>query len=259
MVAAAAACDARPSGPWALKPRTSVTLEVTTREDLIETGAARRLEISLRGAVGDDGAMALEVERVLLEVRDKSGEVVRTVTPRPAGDEGPGPSPALEALRGAAVRVGLDPAAGVTGVTGIDRAFEVAEAEIGKEGEAIALLASDAAWTHDLANAGMSALPESLRPGAALKRTARVLLVGRTETLLQLAGEAARDDRGSPAVHLAGGIASDSTNSPDLTCEATTSYAGEQALPFRGEFTVTTPFAAGLTLRRTTSFKLVLR
>jgi hypothetical protein len=249
VLAAAAACEAPAPAPWALKPRTAVSLEVTTREDLVETGEARRLEISLRGAVADDGTLALEVGRVVLEVRDRQGEMVRAVAP----DEGGTAAPALDALRGAAVRVDLDPKGGVVAVNGLDRAVERAKSAPGGQGALLAVLASDAAWTHDLANAGMCTLPASLRPGAPVVRSARAFVAGRDPAPVRLEGEAARDDRRTPAVHLTGRLAD------GAACTATTSYAGEGPLPLRGEWTLTTPLAAGLTARRTTSFTLVLR
>ena len=204
----------------------------------------------MRGAVADDGSLVLEVERAVLERRDREGEIVRAVAP---GDEGRTVAAALEALRGAAVHVGLDPSAGVVVVTGIDRAVERAKSAPGGDGALLAALASDAAWTHDLANAGMCALPASLRMDARVERSARAFVAGRDVQTVQLAGEAARDDRRSPAVRLAGRLAD------GAACEATTSYAGDAALPLRGEWTLTTPLSAGLTARRTTSFKLVLR
>lgn len=228
----------------------------------------------MRGAVADDGSLALEVERVALEVRDRNGEVHLMVAPRAAGDES-APARALEALRRASVRVGLDPRAGVTTVTGVDAAFERVEAELGDERTALSSLATDGAWTRDLANAGMSAVPSALRAGAAVERTARVRVAGRGETSVRLSGEAASDDRGSPAVRVTARLddravfEGDGGPVPpadvgaarvaDVTCEATTSYAGDPARPLRGEWTVTTPFAGGLTVRTTTSFTLVLR
>jgi hypothetical protein len=251
-----------------------VSLEVTAREDLLETGDARRLQVAMRGAVGDDGSLALEVERVALEVRDRTGAVRLAVAPRPAGGDAPA-APVLEALRRATVRVGLDPAAGVVSVTGLDRAFERAEAAIGDDAASLASLASDAAWTRDLANAGLSAVPGSLANGASAERGARVRVAGRGETIVRLAGEAARDDRGSPAVHfaarLSGDAAFEGNGGPappgdvgaarvaEVTCEATTSYTGDPPHPLKGEWTVTTPFAGGATVRTTTSFTLVLR
>jgi hypothetical protein len=274
-VAAAAACDARPHEPWALAPRTRVTLDVTTREDLLETGAARKLSIAMRGAVADDGSLALEVTRVTLEVREPNREVVRTVAPRAADEAGAAASPVLEALRGATVRVGLDRSAGVTSVAGLDLAFASAGTAHRDECAALSSLASDAAWARDLANAGMSAVPETLRQGAAVARQARVRIAGRGVTSAQLAGEAARDNRGSPATHVAGRLSADAVfegdggptppadvgavRLADVTLEATTSYAGDPALPLRGEWIVTTLFAGGLTVRTTTSFALVLR
>jgi hypothetical protein len=228
----------------------------------------------MRGAVADDGSLALEVERVALEVRDRGGEVHRTVAPRRPGDEAP-PARALEALRRATIRIGLDPTAGVTSVTGVDRAFEHAEAELGDERDSLSSLAADAAWTRDLANAGLAAVPATLRAGTAVARPARVRVPGRGETTVRLTGEAARDDRGSQAVHVTAQLADGavfegdggaappadvgSARVADVACAATTSYAGDPPRPFKGEWTVTTPFAGGLTVRTTTSFTLVLR
>jgi hypothetical protein len=233
------------------------------------------MEISMRGAVADDGSLALEVTRVTLQVRDRDREVVRTVAPRAAGDAGAAASPVLEALRGATVRVGLDRSAGVTSVAGLDVAFASAGAAHRDECASLSSLASDAAWTRDLANAGMSAVPETLRQGRAVARPARVRVAGRGATSTRLTGEVARDDRGSPATRVAGRLSADAAfegdggpvppadvgavRVADVTCEATTSYAGDPALPLRGEWTVTTPFAGGLTVRTTTSFTLVLR
>ena len=204
----------------------------------------------MRGAVADDGSLALEMDRVVLEVRNREGEVVRGDAP---ADEGRTADPVLEALRGAAVRVGLDPSAGVVAVNGFDRAVERAKAVPGGERAQLAALASDAAWTNDLANAGMCALPESLRQGAPVVRSAHAFAEGRDAEPVRLEGEAARDDRRSLAVHVTGKL------TRGVTCEATTSYAGEKALPLRGEWTLTTPLSAGHTVRRTTSFTLVLR
>lgn len=228
----------------------------------------------MEGSVAADGTLALEVKSVALELRDPDGGVHRAVAPRPAPVETPA-VPVLESLRGTAVRVRLNSEKGVTDVLGIDAAWARAKASLGAEVAALAPLASDSAWARDLANAGMSQVPTTLQPAAAVVRTGRVRVAGLGVSEVRLTGEAARDDRGSPAVHAAARLAADAAFVGDygpeppagvgaarideVTCEATTSYASDPPRPFKGEWTVTTPFAGGLTVRTTTSFTLVLR
>ena len=250
-----------------------MSLYVTTRSEDLGSKMAYRLELSARGAVGNDGAIGLDVERVTCESRDSSGVVVRSEVPASPGDAHSLVPAALGALRETRLRLELDPSTGIVAVAGIDAALARASALQLKDGAGwiLGLYWSDAAWARDLANAGMSAIPPSLREGAPAERTARVWVPGRGETATRLVGEAGRDDGGSSAVQVIGRLAEGAvfTGASDPTlgeprlaeveCRATTSYGSEPALPRRGEWAVTVPFDGGPTIRTTTSFTLVLR
>lgn len=280
MVAAlVGACGGPPPAVFAAAPGTRVALIVVVREEIVETGAARRLEVAARGVHEGDGSVRFEVLRAALERRDAKGgvDVVSThvvgadVAARDAAD-----TPTvklLESLRAAGVTIRLDPGAGLTSVEGLDLALDLAvagDASLGETRSGLRAICSDENWRYPLAAAGLCKLDRAIWEGGSIERNARIRVPGHGWTTLTLGGTVARAADGLPAATLSGRLASDAEFDPDgsappsadvgaarvgdVTGSATTSCPPAPGPPFKGEFTLTVPFAGGATLRTTTTF-----
>ncbi len=283
VAALAAACDA-PSGassgaPYAATAGTRVALSVVVREEIVETGAARRLQIVTRGVHESDGAVRLEVLRAALERRDAAG-AVRIVSTDAIGVGAAAGDPAdapvvklLESLRAASLLIRLDPLLGVTEVEGLDRALDAAvlgDASLGDERIGLRPICSGEGWLESLRAAGLCEVPSESRHRGRRQRSARVRVPGAGWATMPISGflttatdglsvaallgdlevDAALEDDGGPAPPPEIGL----VRLGDVTGSATTSYLPDRGPPFKGEFTLTVPFSGGVTLRTTTTF-----
>ena len=247
-------------------------------------GTSRRLEISTRGEVAPDGALALELTRARLESRSSLGDVEVADTAVVAGEPATRTAEEqtwtrlLESLRGARVNIRLDPSAGILAVDGLDAALSASverDATLAVPRAGLRLLLADSPWRRDLAAAGLCAVPPAVRDGGGAERLVRVHVPGRGETTMRIRGSVGKDTSGLPAARLTGSLAAHAEFDGDAGAEppeevgavtvagvtgaATTSYPPAEGPPLQGEWTITTPFAGGLTLTTTTSFKLVLK
>jgi hypothetical protein len=244
---------------------------------MADTLVARRLDVATQGAVQADGSLALDVSRVVYERRDGKGTVSTLTTEVVAATadkrtaEDVATTRLLEALRASSLRIGLDATNGVTSVEGIDRAFDAAvaaDASLADERVNLRNICSDDGWCRGLSAAGLCALPGA---GSA-KRAVRLRVPGLGDTTLELTGESGADDGGTPAFRYEGKLRADTvfegepgaTNSfsgpaevAGVSGEATTSYPSRGAMPSKGQWSLSVPFANHLAVKTTTTFTLV--
>lgn len=263
-----------------------VSLSVVAREELLGTSVARRLEVSLRGTASA-ASLDLAIGRADMEIRDGanavrsvSTDVVARGRPTLGLDDHDDEAlrRLLEELVAAPVRLGFDPSKGVTSAEGLDAALDgavVRDASLAEERDGLRGIAGDAVLLQSLLAAGLGPLPASMARRAPAERDARLRLPGLGETTLHLSGTVAEDESGLPALQVKGGLAHDAkfSGEPDaappphigavaldrVEGEATTSYVNAGDLPVQGQWAVTIPFAGGHSIRRTTSFILVVR
>lgn len=280
LAASLGACGGDPPRPYAQPAGQRVRLEFLAREEIEGTAVARRIVAACDGSFQADGSIGVEVGRADIETRTGSGVIAATsdsgapAGPIPAGEEAA--RAVVHALRAAAIRVSLDPEAGVVSVGGFDAALDAALARGDLDAETrdgLRVLCADAVWTRALPAAGLCAPPESLARRAKARRTANAWIPGRGVARILLEGEVGEDRSGLPTLRVAGGLAPGAEFSGDegpappgevgavrldgVRGEATTSYVRSGALPVRGEWTLTTPYSGGLTVKSTFGFKLV--
>lgn len=279
VAALAAACDAPSPASYAAPPGTRVALGVVVREELAETGAARRLVVAARGAHEPDAFVRLDVTRAALETRDAAGKLHVVSTDAvgvgvPERDPADGPVvKLLESLRTASIRLRLDAAGGVSAVEGLDRVLDAAAARDASLADARAglrAICSDEGWRESLRAAGLCDVPRAVRDRGAIRRDVRVRVPGVGTAAMPLDGRVETAADGLPVASLRGRLTADAVFASDggapppadvggvrvaeVTGTATTSYPPEPGPPFKGEFTLTVPFARGVTLRTTTTF-----
>jgi hypothetical protein len=263
-----------------------VLLTLKVQEELVETRAARRLEIDLKGTARDGGVLALEIRRAGLEMREKDGRVHGAASDDPVPVAGPGTSEDADARRllaglvGHAATIVVDPRGGLARCEGFDRALDAAAGthpSLADLRVSLATSASDAALRRSLSAAGLGAPRRARDDRTAAERSVAVFLPGLGETAMPLAGEFALDERRLPAVRWTGALVADPAFSGvtgaappaefgtidvgRVRGTATTSWRPEGGIPVRGEWTLDVPYSRGpqtLTLRTSTSFLLVV-